>query len=372
MTCYRSLSSALAAGLLWLSAAPAASHELGAVQAKAFFERAGTCHVDLLMDEEHLARWEKPGEAAACPPIAGLTADQTRRFRGALCQMARGAEISFDGRVRPFQAEVLPPAGDDPPGRVVLRLQGEIPGGARAFAFDLRVPIGTYPLALATEGDEGSTWLWLDPGKPSAPFALNRSVVPATRLEVVRRYLTLGFLHIVPAGLDHILFVLGLFLLSRKIRPLLAQVTCFTLAHTLSLGLSAAGLVSLPSAVVEPAIALSIVYVAVENVLRRDLSRSRLALVFTFGLLHGLGFAGVLAELGLPRTQFFTALLSFNAGVEAGQLTVLAGAFLVCSLPFGERPWYRQRIVIPASAAIAAIGLFWSVERVLTFSGLMS
>jgi hydrogenase/urease accessory protein HupE len=372
MTFFRSLSCVLAAVLLGLTAFPAAAHELGAVQAKAFFERAGTCHVDLVVDEEHLARWQKPGETPGCPPIAGLAEEGTRRFRGALCELARGTEISFDGRVRSFQAAVLPPAPDDPPGRVVLRLQGEIPGGARAFAFNLRAPVGTYPLALATEGDEGSTWVWLDPGKTSAPFALSRKVVPATRLEVVRRYLALGFLHIVPAGLDHILFVLGLFLLSRRIRPLLAQVTCFTLAHTLSLGLSAAGLVSLPPAIVEPAIALSIVYVAVENVLRRDLSRSRLVLVFSFGLLHGLGFAGVLAELGLPRTQFFTALLSFNAGVEAGQLTVLAGAFLVCSLPFGERPWYRQRIVIPASAAIAAIGLFWSVQRVLAFSGLLS
>jgi len=372
MTFYRSLSSALATVLLGLTAFPVAAHELGAVQAKAVFERAGTCQVDLVVDEEHLARWQQPGGAAACPPIVGLSGERVRRFRGALCQLARGAEISFDGRIRSFRAQVLPPAADDPPGRVVLRLHGETPGGARAFAFNLRVPVGTYPLALATEGEDGSTWWWLEPGKTSAPFALNRAVVPPRRLEVVRRYLALGFLHIVPGGLDHILFVLGLFLLSRKVRPLLAQVTCFTLAHTLSLGLSAAGIVSLPPAIVEPAIALSIVYVAVENVLRRDLSRSRLALVFTFGLLHGLGFAGVLAELGLPRTQFFTALLSFNAGVETGQLAVLAGAFLVCTLPFGERPWYRQRIVVPASAAIAAIGLFWSVERVLSFSGLTS
>ena len=130
--------------------------------------------------------------------------------------------------------------------------------------------------------------------------------------------------------------------------------------------------VAVKDAPVEPAIALSIVYVAVENLLRPELHRSRLALVFAFGLLHGLGFAGVLAELGLPRTQFVAALLSFNVGVEAGQLAVLAGAFLICTLPFGDRPWYRRRIVIPASAAIAAVGLFWSVERIVNYAGLAS
>ena len=356
-----------------LAAAPAAAHELGAVQAEATFQRDGTFAVDLTVDEEHLDLWQAgAAKAAPCAGIAGLAPAKAARFGGALCSLARGAEVRFDGRPRAAAASILPPRPDDPPGRVVLRLGGDIPGGARRFSFRLDAPVGTYPLALETEGIEGSAWLWLDPGKASAPAALHATVVPPTRLEVVGRYLKLGFLHIVPEGLDHILFVLGLVLLSRRLRPLLAQVTCFTVAHTVSLGLSASGLVSLPSSIVEPAIALSIVYVAVENILRRDLERSRLILVFAFGLLHGLGFAGVLAELGLPRTQFFTALFSFNLGVEAGQLTVIAAALLLAALPFGRRDWYRRRVVVPASAAIAAVGLFWSVQRLLAFSGILS
>ena len=130
----------------------------------------------------------------------------------------------------------------------------------------------------------------------------------------MRQYLWLGYTHILPQGLDHILFVIGLFLLSPRLKTLLLQVTAFTIAHSITLGLSMYGIVSLPPRVVEPLIALSIAYVAIENLLTRELKPWRVALVFTFGLLHGLGFAGVLRELGLPRAEFLTALLTFNAG----------------------------------------------------------
>ena len=122
------------------------------------------------------------------------------------------------------------------------------------------------------------------------------------------------------------------------------------------------GIVSLPSRVVEPLIALSIAYVAVENLVTRELKPWRIALVFMFGLLHGLGFAGVLRELGLPRGEFLTALLTFNAGVELGQLTIIAAAFAAVSA-FMKRQWYRRAIVIPASCAIAAVGLYWTITR---------
>jgi hypothetical protein len=114
--------------------------------------------------------------------------------------------------------------------------------------------------------------------------------------------------------------------------------------------------VSLSPRIVEPLIALSIVYVAVENVVTPELRPWRVALVFGFGLLHGMGFAGVLSQLGLPRTEFLTALLCFNAGVELGQLSVILGAFLLVGLPFRNKPWYRRRVVIPGSIAIAAVG----------------
>ena len=179
---------------------------------------------------------------------------------------------------------------------------------------------------------------------------------------MVRTYLGLGFTHILPKGLDHILFVLGIFLLSTRLKPIVAQVTTFTVAHTITLGLAILGVLSLPSRVVEPLIALSIVYVAVENLVTSELKPWRLALVFGFGLLHGMGFAGVLRDLGLPRSELAAGLVSFNLGVEGGQLAVIAIAFGVVGWMSHEE-WYRRRAVWPMSIAIAVIGLYWTVTR---------
>jgi hypothetical protein len=121
---------------------------------------------------------------------------------------------------------------------------------------------------------------------------------------------------------------------------------------------------ALSATIIEPLIAASIVYVAVENMLTARLHVWRVFIVFGFGLLHGMGFAGVLQEVGLPRAEFLTGLISFNLGVELGQLAVILLAFLAAGLWFRDRPWYRRRIVVPASALIALVGLYWTVERV--------
>ncbi len=159
------------------------------------------------------------------------------------------------------------------------------------------------------------------------------------------------------------LFVLGLFFLSRRLRPLLLQVSAFTVAHSITLGLGLYGLLTLPASIVEPLIAISIAYIALENIFLSHLNHWRVVLVFAFGLLHGLGFAGALKEVGLPRSEFATALLCFNVGVELGQLTVIGLAFLLVGLPYANRVWYRSRIVLPASALIACFGVYWTVER---------
>lgn len=177
-------------------------------------------------------------------------------------------------------------------------------------------------------------------------------------------YLTLGFEHIVPKGLDHILFVLGLFFFSLHLRPLLIQVTAFTVAHTVTLALGILGTIQIPASIVEPLIAASIVYVALENVLLTEYRPWRTLVVFCFGLLHGLGFASVLGDIGLDPARFVTGLFGFNIGVELGQLTVIAGAFLVVGLWFGKQEWYRRRIAVPASVAIGVVGAYWFVERV--------
>tara|TARA_B000000460_G_scaffold35069_1_gene21815 strand:- start:93 stop:653 length:561 start_codon:yes stop_codon:yes gene_type:complete len=177
-----------------------------------------------------------------------------------------------------------------------------------------------------------------------------------------RQYLRLGFAHIVPQGLDHVLFVFGLFLFSTQLRPLVWQVTAFTVAHAVTLSLALYGVVSLPPALVEPLIALSIVYIGVENVMTERLTKRRAAVVFSFGLLHGLGFAGALRMLGLPQQEQFLGLVSFNVGIELGQLAVLAAALSTLGW-WRRRGWYRSRLAVPLSLTIAAIGVVWTVER---------
>ena len=186
---------------------------------------------------------------------------------------------------------------------------------------------------------------------------------PADRLGTAWRYLALGFTHIVPHGLDHMLFVLGIYLLSGRARTVLWQVSAFTVAHSITLGLSIYGIVAVPPAIVEPLIALSIAYVAIENIFLSELKSWRVVLVFAFGLLHGMGFAGALKELGLPRSEFLTALLTFNVGVEAGQLAVIGAAFLLVGWHCANRAWYRSRIVVPASVLIACTAVYWTIQR---------
>lgn len=184
-----------------------------------------------------------------------------------------------------------------------------------------------------------------------------------SKLEVFGQYVVLGFEHILPKGFDHVLFVLSLFLLAPALRPLLMQVSAFTVAHTISLALASLKIVEISPAIVEPLIAFSIFYTAVENVFINELRKWRVGLVFAFGLLHGLGFAGVLGELGLPQEAFAESLLGFNIGVEFGQLAVLVLATLALGW-FREKPWYRERVLIPGSVLIALTGLYWTIERI--------
>lgn len=195
---------------------------------------------------------------------------------------------------------------------------------------------------------------------PVGTLALNTT---ETVVEVFTNYLELGFLHIIPRGFDHILFIIGLFLLSPRLKALLWQVSAFTLAHTVTLALGATGVVRLPVEIVEPLIALSIVWIAVENLLTDRLHRWRIGVVFCFGLLHGLGFAGVLQEIGFVGGHFYSALLAFNLGVELGQLAVIALCFLIVGWAM-RRPVYHGRIVVPASWVIALIGTLWVLERI--------
>jgi len=247
-----------------------------------------------------------------------------------------------------------------------IRFTGDVPAGARQCRVTYGLVLGSYALTLVSPAGQRSTPIWIAGGQPSPALDLRAGFVDPPWWTTAFEYASLGFTHILPKGLDHILFVVGLFLLGTRWRPLLLQVTLFTVAHSVTLGLSMLDIVSLPSSIVEPLIAFSIAYVAVENLFTTELSPWRGALVFLFGLLHGLGFAGVLGELGMPRGQFGLALVSFNVGVELGQLSVIALATLAVGwwrLSNLER--YRRWVVVPVSAAIAIVGLYWTATRAL-------
>jgi hypothetical protein len=192
---------------------------------------------------------------------------------------------------------------------------------------------------------------------------INYALEKAPVQHVVWFYLQMGFTHILPMGADHVLFVTGLCLLSTRIKTILWQATAFTVAHSVTLALSMKNIIILPGAIVEPLIALSILFVAVENMLLTELKAWRVLIVFMFGLIHGMGFASALNEIGLPRNQFLTSILSFNAGVELGQIAVILAVFALIIIPFGKKPWYRIRVVYPLSAAIALIAAWWTIER---------
>jgi hydrogenase/urease accessory protein HupE len=162
----------------------------------------------------------------------------------------------------------------------------------------------------ASEKWHWSDWQWLRNDEHSTPFSLTEVFTRQPATQVIATYLVLGFEHILPKGLDHILFILGIFLLSTHLRPLLWQVTMFTVAHTITLGLSMRGVISLPANIVEPLIALSIAWIGIENMFAHSLHRSRLVIVFLFGLLHGMGFpwaSGSATNPGTTRSSWCRA-----------------------------------------------------------------
>ncbi len=375
-----------------------------------------------VVDTNATAQAETYDELRALSP-----ADLEARFVAFWPKMARNIVVLADGIAVTAENPILrvDPIGDTEVVRASnLSFTAPIPAGARS------VQVGWAPefgiLVLRQMGVNAQYDGFLEAGVLSDPIALAGGD-QASGWQTFVRYLPIGFDHIVPKGLDHILFVLGLFFLSARMRPLLTQVSLFTLAHTITLALAALGYVVVPGNIVEPLIAASIVYVAVENIYMKNLSPWRPFVVFGFGLLHGLGFASVLAQFGLPESAFVPALIGFNIGVEIGQLAVIAVMYLcvwqalrvdrgaseatqgkvlyvvlataaasliwlnpnIISTAIESPTWlfaapllaifilclgsiqirhqvdaYRKIVAVPASVAIAFVGAYWFVERV--------
>lgn len=227
--------------------------------------------------------------------------------------------------------------------------------GERSPSFDLRAarPLAKpAPTAIAADTTTA-------PEPETTPAPSDDGIGP---VGIMWRYLVLGYQHIIPHGHDHELFILGLFLLSPRLKDLLWQTSAFTLAHTCTLTLATIGWVQISPAIVEPIIAASIACIAIENLCTDEPHRWRMLVAFVFGLVHGLGFASGLAEIGLPTRDLLAGVLAFSVGVEGGHLTILALAFLLLGW-FRPKKWFRPRIAIPLSSVLACIALFWFVQR---------
>jgi hypothetical protein len=326
---------------LIIMASAAAAHEIGTTQVRLTLHRDLTWTALITTAPQTLVnRFEaEAGE----PASRDLSADAMRtKLEGFRIALARHIAVDFDGRPSPATVsidEVQSPDDVMKPAFVALKATGAKDAHTLRWRYDLS--FATYALLLATNEAEPETH-WLQGDIASRAFPIS-GTTPRTTLGIVAQYLTLGFRHIVPEGLDHILFVLGLFLLTTKLKPLLVQVTSFTVAHSVTLGLAMYGVVSVSPRIVEPMIALSIAYVAIENIATPKLTLWRPAVVFGFGLLHGLGFAAALQELHLARSEFLPALVSFNVGIELAQLAVIAAAYFAVAFWSSGKVWYRAR-----------------------------
>ncbi len=366
---------------LWFAAMmlfslPARAHEVVPAIFTVSLQSDGTYTIESRLNMEALVAEIDPflpdtNDSPNAPVYDALRAMPPKEFaaeiEGFVPKWVDGIELDFEGQrsVPVFESAEVPETPDLAVQRLsTVVLRGVIPSGASSFTWRYDPYFGESAVRVGFADEQAVQAQFLRGGEVSKPFPLGEALVPKSRGEVAAEYTVLGFTHILPKGLDHILFVLGIFLLSLSLKPLLLQVTAFTVAHSITLALSLYGYISLPPSIVEPLIAASIVYVAVENIATGELKPWRVYVVFLFGLLHGMGFAGVLTELGLPRSEFVTALIAFNVGVELGQLAVITLAFLAVGLWFRNKPWYRSAIVIPGSLAIAAVGAYWTVERV--------
>ena len=309
-------------------------------------------------------KWTQAEFVAAQPLLAGLAPQIMELLNGGVAvgpsetrvELAAGDALNF------FLVYPRPL-----PGVVTLRAPqlGALPAGHRQFVIIVDERGSTLTKKLLSAKDDGIEFSVAAPGSGSGD-AGGGAVAVAAPVEAPTfwGFLWLGVEHIW-TGYDHLLFLFALLVVCRSFRSIVAIITCFTLAHSLTLALATLEVVNLPSRFVEPAIAASIVFVGLENLVRRgEEPKGRWALTFAFGLIHGFGFASVLKELGVGQGGQGLAmpLFTFNAGVEIGQIVVAALVLpVVWKLRKNEK--FLQRGVPALSAMVAAAGLYWFLER---------
>ncbi|HEV3074492.1 MAG TPA: HupE/UreJ family protein [Thermoanaerobaculia bacterium] len=374
----------LALSLLVAWCCPAGAHELGPFQVYGTFLRDGSFRLDVKIDEEHLAPGQLggPGRPTRYGRIAGLSGATEQRFGRFLSDLADSLTLSFDGVTVTPTLAMDPQGGGDvaggAPSRATLLVAGWIPGGARGFTFASSLRVKSYPLVLRCEGDESSSWRWMAGGETSAPFQLAAGVVPPPRIAFARRCFALGFDRVLPHGPAPLLLVAAVFLLVRRVRAGLLLLAALTLGEALGLTLALGGGVPVRPSLLEPLLALSVAALALAGLAPPPRSRpgpgrhgaglglalALAAAIFAVGALCGLALAPA-APGALPPPLRPAAATGFIAGAAAAELAVLAAAFVLIGLPFRDQPWYRRRLVAPASCLIALVALYWSLSGLL-------
>lgn len=376
-----------------LAAAPAVAHPVPDILVRSHFSSTGEAEIRVEVDprsfeanpEEHDYLQKEAAEKVDQESLETLGKTANRFLEGRVKFF-----LEPIGEVRPEFSWVFAKLGDGPlenpddPAVLVGSWKTTLPKGLSGFRIkSLELTGSAIPMNVVfinhLNGKQIERYAVLFPGETSflldlagiataeasaSPDAVGVKAESGDYAAIFASEIKRGFLHVLPLGLDHVLFVLGLFLMSRKWKPLVFQVSTFTLAHTLTLWLASAGWVKLSPSVVEPVIAASIVAVALENLVRREYSHWRLLVVFSFGLIHGLGFAGVMSTRLDSTESLIIGLLGINVGVELGQLAVIAIAFIAtCWITNQEK--YRKRVVIPGSILIAIAGVWWVLDRTI-------
>lgn len=275
----------------------------------------------------------------------------------------RRVEVFNDGeRCEPFEYKTSPAA--DPTNFWFLKaFQCEEPLGTIQIKNDamLETTGGYRHFGRIQLGDQVHTTVF-NQQTPTFELAVAEPEEPS-RVETMGRFLWEGVLHIL-LGWDHVLFVLGLVLVSRRLKTLMVVATGFTVSHSITLGLSALDVFTVPAHIVEPVIALSVAWIAIEAIVERDDAKTAYIATFLLGLVHGFGFSYVLRdEVGLPTDALLPALLSFNVGVELGQLGIIALIYPLRAW-IRDRDWER-RVIVGIAVLIAVVAMYWFVERTL-------
>src|SRR2546422_1900047 len=298
------------AAVAFLCGASVRAHEIGTTRVSVLFQDGRTYDVEIVTDAAALVEKLEVSTGGSLPTDIGPARLQSL-LTGLDETFRKRVKIAFDAsNVRPGIAYAVAPGIDAASAAVAtIRLTGQIPSDARHFTWTYAWTFASYAMTVRSAASENPATQWLEGGQSSAPFALTSPAPPADRLHTAWRYLTLGFTHILPNGLDHMLFVLGIYLLSGRARSVLWQVSAFTVAHSITLGLSMYGVVAVSPRIVEPLIALSIAYVAIENIFRSELKSWRGALRCAVGLLVGTAFAGARKGGGVTGAGFLGGAL---------------------------------------------------------------